>query len=101
METSIIIAIITVGIPGVISLYLQLKKNRVEERLSDAAIAEKISLAAGTLLDKLQKQVDDLTMEVKIMEKQVQRLKTGVNKLIDQIRARGEKPCWTPEEEDA
>lgn len=100
METSIVIALITVGIPGIISLLLQLKKHKSEEKLTDADVTQKISEAFDVLTEQLREQNRDLKAEIGDVKKQVQRLKIGVNKLIDQIRARGEVPCWTPDEED-
>jgi len=118
MDPVIVIAIIG-AIPGVIALYLQFRKNKVEEKLSDSEITEKITAAAGVMMDKMQAQivrleaqvirmeaqivklearVSAMQRELDVQDKQIELLKKGINKLIIQIRKLGEEPCWTPDD---
>jgi len=102
MDTVIIIAIIG-AIPGLIALILQFKKNKVEERESDSNIAEKITGAAGVIMDKMQAQITHCETEIKCLELRIEaqdneiaRLRKGIIKLVTQIK-KYDEPCWTPD----
>lgn len=101
------------------ALIINFRKAKVDENLSDSQITEKITGAASVMLDKMQAQLTKqeaqiikleaeiihLQTEIKGMElkavkadREVQMLRKGVNKLIDQIRKLGEEPCWVPDD---
>lgn len=70
-----------------------------------ADAAKVITEAAGEMVEKLTQRVQTLEDEVKTLKKQLGRyaqrviyLMAGIEKLIGQIVANGDEPCWTPDE---
>jgi hypothetical protein len=107
MDSIIVVALIS-SVPGIIALIIQWRKSMFEEKLSGSQITEKITGAAGVIMDKMQSQINRLELEVNTHELRIEaqdneilRLTRGINKLVAQIRKHGEEPCWIPDMESS
>ncbi len=122
----IIIAVIAAG-PGLFALFGQKRKDKRDEDTSNIENAGKVTAQALTLVAPLTLRITELEAKVtkleeenevrdkkinqqdKIIneqnirltssERQIQRLKMGIKKLIDQIIRLGHVPDWYPETE--
>lgn len=68
---------------------------------NDLATIEKMDRQIGALEvqhDKDTGTIEDMESEVRSLKNLVGRFRTGINKLIDQLKANGLTPVWTPDE---
>jgi outer membrane murein-binding lipoprotein Lpp len=93
MSETIIVALIGVGtviLSGTVSAWISARSGK---RKVDADAAQAVSEAAASVVKNL---IGPLNARIDQLEKELNEYKSGVEKLIKQIRDLGHKPSWTP-----